>query len=93
MTYGIRIFKQNSQLVYDSSSVTWNQVDSFLLAANTGLTQDYPQLQGLNKLALISLINSPPTTQRCISPVTGFSGNTLNITAGNVDSIITVLSQ
>jgi len=93
MTYGIRIFRQDGKLTYDSSSVTWNQVESFIVPANTSLTKQYPLLQNATVLVQISLINSPPFDQRCIAPDAIFTGTLLNITAGNAAAIISVLTQ
>ena len=93
MSYGFNIFDSGNKLIYDSNSITWNQVDMFLVPASNSISRDYPFLAGRTLRATQMFINAPPVTSKAIAHTISISGTTVSISGGNQDAYFLVVMQ
>ena len=93
MSFGINIFSDDGKLIYDSNSVTWNQVDMFLVPANSATYRSYPMLNGRTIRATQMFLNPPPVNARAVAHTVSISGTNVSVSGGNQDVYIMVLMQ
>ncbi len=94
MTYGLNFYKQNASLVYSSADVTWNQVDFFLVQANTAGSKDYGSvLSGRTVITTQMFIDPPPVNQKALAYVVTVSGTTVSWSGGNQKIYLMVLMK
>lgn len=80
-------------LVYDSDSVTWNQIGYFFVGSNSSYTSiPFPFVENRETLVTQILVNSPPTTRRAIAhTVTWNPDFSVSVSGGSEDSYVLVL--
>lgn len=95
-TFGLKIYKADgATVIYDSSSVTWNQVAQIYVGGNSSGSWNYPTLIGKEILVIQMLINQPVVTRRCVSH-TIISDNTtgnISISGGSESAYFLVLMR
>lgn len=95
MAFGLKMYKSNGLVAYDSESVTWNQVDQVYVPENGSGTWNYPLLINKEILVVQMLIDPPPFTRAAIahtitsSNVTG----TISISGGSESAYFWVLMR
>lgn len=95
MAFGLKMYKSNGLVAYDSESVTWNQVDQVYVPENGSGTWNYPLLINKEILVVQMLIDPPPFTRAAIahtitsSNVTG----TISISGGSENAYFWVLMR
>lgn len=90
--FGFRCYKGN-QVIYDSSSVTWNQVDFFEVPANGTVDRYYPFCNGRTMIGYQTFIDPPPIDRKMLAHTIYVNGGYLTVTGGNSRAHITVLVQ
>lgn len=93
MSFGFNLLSQTGKLIYDSNSVTWNQVDMFLVPANNSAYRSFPFLAGKTLRATQMFLNAPPTNARAVAHTVSISGTNVSVSGGNQDVYIMVLMQ
>jgi hypothetical protein len=95
MTFGLRMYKSNGLVAYDSDSVTWNQVDQLYVAAGGSGSWNYPILIDKEILVVQMLIDAPPTTRKAIAYtiVTNNTNGTISISGGSENAFFWVLMR
>lgn len=91
--YGMHIRSSNGTLVFTTEDVTWNQVDSFIVAGGAGFSKSYPVLTGRQVLVTQAMINAPPVNRRAIAHTIAVSGNNVSVSGGSETSLILVLMK
>jgi len=95
MAFGLKMYKSNGLVAYDSNSVTWNQVDQVYVAGGGSGSWTYPLLVNKEILVVQMLIDAPPTNRKAIahtitsSNVTG----TISISGGSENAYFWVLMR
>lgn len=93
MSFGLNIFSSTNKKIYDSNSVTWNQVDMFLVPAGNAANKNYPYLTGRTIRVTQLFINPPPIDMEAIHHTITVSGTSVSISGGNQDAYFMVLMQ
>lgn len=93
MSFGFNIFSSSGKKIYDSSSVTWNQVDMFIVPASNAVNRNYPFLTGRAIRVTQLFINPPPIDMEAIHHTITISGTSVSISGGNQDAYFMVLMQ
>ena len=93
--FGVQIFDAAGLLTYDSTAITWNQVDYFTAAASATTTRSYPQLAGLEVKVVLFFQNPDLLDARATAhTVTLSNGNTdVSIGGGNQAMYCLVLAR
>lgn len=94
-TFGLRMYRPNGLVAYDSSSVTWNQVAQLYVAGGSSGSWTYPVL--INKEILVTqmLIDAPPLTRRAIAHTitTNNTNGSISISGGSENANFWVLMR
>ena len=95
-TFGLKMYKADGVTVaYDSSSITWNQVDQLYVAGNSSGSWNYPLLIGKEVLIIQLLINTPSIARKCIAHVinstTASTNGNISISGGSENAFFLVL--
>ena len=90
--FGFRCYN-GSQVIYDSASVTWNQVDFFEVPANGTVVKYYPFCNGRTMIGYQTFIDPPPVDRKMLAHTINVSGGNMTVTGGNSRAHITVLVQ
>lgn len=93
MAFGFKVADSSGTTVYDTTSITWNQVDIFTVARNGSTTKSYSYISGLEKLAVQLFIDPPLTDRKAVAHTVSWSGTTLSISGGSEDVLIVVLAR
>jgi len=92
MAYGLQINKATGGSIYNSDSVTWNQVAFFSHSGNASYS--YPILTGKESLIVQMFINPPPVDRRMLAyNISVNSSGTIQISDGNETVYILVLMR
>lgn len=94
-TFGLRMYKSNGLIAYDSDSVTWNQVDQLYVAANGSGSWTYPVLVDKEILVVQMLIDAPATNRKSIAHTitTSNTTGTISISGGSENAYFWVLMR
>lgn len=94
-SFGVQIFDAAGQLTYDSTAITWNQVDYFTAAASATTTRSYPQLAGLEVKVVLFFQNPDLLDARATAHTASLSnGNTdVSVSGGNQAMYCLVLAR
>lgn len=94
-TFGLRMYKSNGLIAYDSNSVTWNQVDQVYVTGGGSTTRTYPILIDKEILVVQMLIDAPPTTRKSIAHTitTNNTNGTISISGGSENANFWVLMR
>lgn len=95
-TFGLKMYKADGvTVIYDSSSVTWNQVDQVFVAGSSSENWTYPVLVGKEILVVQMLINQPVVTRRCVAHTITTSNTTgvISISGGTEDAYFLVFMR
>ena len=93
MSFGMQVLRASGAVAYDSSSVTWNQVDFMLAPANGSVSGYFPALAGREVLCVQILIDAPPLNRRAIAHTIVVNGETVNVSGGSENAYILVLMR
>ena len=97
MADGIQVNNSSGNTIFDSSSITWLQVDQFTVAANATVTNNYSTLSGFNVIAQQQMINTPPGNQEAFAPKISITGTSITVAPysgqSSVSVIVIVLAQ
>ena len=93
MSYGLQILNSAGGLTYDSSSVTWNQVDFFEVAANSAVSKTYPFCIGREILVTQHFINPPPADRKMLAHIISVNNGTVSISGGSEQAHVLVLMR
>jgi len=93
--FGVQIFDAAGLLTYDSTSITWNQVDYFTAAASATTTRNYPQLAGMEVKVVLFFQNPDLLDARATAHTATLSnGNTdVAVSGGNQSMYCLVLAR
>lgn len=95
-TFGLKLYKADGvTVIYDSSSITWNQVDQVFVAGSSSGSWTYPLLIGREIQVIQMLINQPVVTRRCVAHTITTSNTTgvISISGGTEDAYFLVLMR
>lgn len=91
MAFGFKLWDPSGTLRFDSTDVTWNQVDFFQVNANATVTRTYSQISG-NSVAVGQIMIDPPLgTRKAVAHDVTVSGTTVTISGGSENVYILVL--
>ena len=95
MAFGLRMYKSNGLVAYDSNSVTWNQVDQLYVAGGGSGTFNYPILIDKEILVTQILVDAPPLTRRAVAHTitTNNTNGTISISGGSENAFFWVLMR
>lgn len=93
MPHGIQLYDANGHCYYDSTSVTWNQVESRIVRANESWSKTYPSLHNREILVLQLYLNPPGILDEATAHTLDVSGATVTVSGGDQDELIMVLMR
>jgi hypothetical protein len=100
MATGLQIFNANGRLIMDTSTSTWNIIDSFVAPANGSARRDYgAEIAGIitEWLVQVSFVNHTPSNQtNVIHSLTGGASSSsawVSASGGNADTNVVVLGR
>lgn len=98
MGYGIRLRNASGQEFFNTDTITWNYVGSFIADANTSWTQLFPILNSLNEVLIqTAFVDTAPGNQEAYVHSVSRSGNTVTASSlngvGTVRTLVTVLGR
>lgn len=93
MSFGLEVRKTGGSVVYSSDSVTWNQVDFFLVAGGGSATNTYSVLDGREVLVVQLFIDPPPLNRRAIAHTITVTGTQVSVSGGSEQAYILVLMR
>ena len=95
MSYGFTMWGANGNVMYDSTSVTWNQVDFYVVGAGSSNTRTFNSLGGKEVMVVMFFIDPPYTSRKATSHTASLSnGNkTISISGGSESMYILVLMR
>jgi hypothetical protein len=98
--YGIQIFSSRTpkQVTYNTSAVTWNQVDIFTAAANSTTTKSYGSFLADREIKAQQIfLNAPPVDRKAVAHTITItksgSGATVRVSGGSEQAQILVLMR
>lgn len=91
--YGLQVWDASPKLVYDSTSVTWNQVGFFTALADQTVVKDYPAAGGLELITMQFMVNDLPSDQEALSHDVVISGTQVTASGGNQTTVVLVLGR
>lgn len=94
MTVGLELRDASNEVTFTSTSVTWNQVASFSVAANGSASNTYSVLSGRQALAVQMFVNPPPLTRKALAHnITISNGTNVSVSGGSEEVLILVLMR
>lgn len=87
------MFGAAGQLFYDSTDVTWNQVDMFLVGANAEARKSFPVIANKEVLVAQMMIDPPPIDRRAVAHNISVSGTTVYVGGGSESTYILVMMR
>tara|TARA_B100000902_G_scaffold132907_2_gene131441 strand:- start:2462 stop:2743 length:282 start_codon:yes stop_codon:yes gene_type:complete len=93
VSYGFKTLKSNGSIAFSTSDVTWNQVAFFQVNGGSSASNTYSVLSGKTVLTVQMFIDPPSTSAKSIAHTVSQSGNTINVSGGNQNTLILVLMQ
>jgi hypothetical protein len=94
MGYGIRLRNAAGVEFFNTDTITWNYVGSFIAEPNTTSSGWFPTLSLLNEVLIqTSFVDGVPGNQEAYVHGTSRSGNTVYAFSGNVRTLVTVLGR
>ena len=97
MPDGLQVRNAAGDTIFDSSSVTWLQVDQFTVAANATVTNNYTTLAGFNVIAQQQMVGVPANNQESFAPKISITGTSVTVAPysgqSSVSVIVLVLAQ
>ena len=93
MPHGIELYDAEGHKYYDSTSVTWNQVENRIVRANESWSRTYPELGGREIMVLQMYLNPPGILDEATAHTLDVSGNTVTVSGGDQDELIVVLMR
>jgi hypothetical protein len=93
MSFGLQVTSESGQITYDSSMVTWNQVDFFLVPANDSVGRTYPFLDGKEIQVMLIFVDAPPADRKAVAPTVVIGSTTVNLSGGTVAVYAIVLMR
>lgn len=91
MAFGFQIYDSAGTLRFDSTDVTWNQVDFFTVSAGGSVSNSYSQIVGKSVAVGQIMIDPPLETRRADAHTVTVSGGTVSVSGGSEDVYIIVL--
>jgi hypothetical protein len=93
---GLRIYNSAGSVIYDSTTVTWNLLDSVYVAAYASYqTHPHPEVNNFTSPTYATmrfLVNTVPTDQSAImADVAEVNSYTFSTTGGTADTIVIIL--
>lgn len=82
MTYGIRIYKPNGQVSYDTDMVTWNQLGVISFPRNYSFSAPIPAAAGKETLLMCFFVDAPPIDREAHAPIYSLNGGTFSVYPG-----------
>lgn len=79
MTYGLQVFAADNQLTYDSSMVTWNQVSTLVVPANSAGFGAHTISPDKEMLAMAFFVDAPAIDRESLMPTVSISPNGLYV--------------
>jgi hypothetical protein len=67
MSFGLKMYRSNGLVAYDSNSVTWNQVDQVYVPAGASRILTYPIMVNKEILVVQMLIDTPALNRKSIA--------------------------
>lgn len=92
-TQGIRLYDASGNVTYDSDTVTWNQVDFFLVSSDSTVSKEYLIISGREVITSQIFVNAPPSDRKAIAFTITRNNYTITVSGGNVDALILVLMR
>ena len=93
MSFGLQVTSESGQVTYDSSMVTWNQVDFFLVPASASIGLTYEFRAGKEVQVMLIFVDAPPADRKAIAPTVTIGSTTVNISGGTVAVYAIVLMR
>lgn len=98
MSYGIRLRNPAGVEFFNTDTITWNYVGSFIANANNTSSQSFPILGSLNEVLIqTSFVDTAPGNQEAYIHSVGRSGTTVTAYSGSglgtVRTLVTVLGR
>lgn len=91
MSYGFRMRGADGTIEYDSTSVTWNQVDFYSVGASSSDARTFSSLAGKEVKVGLFFIDPPLLTRKATSHVAVLSNNNTTITVSGGTEAMFVL--
>ena len=92
-TTGLQILNSRANIVYNSSSVTWNQVDFVYVTAGTTFNRSYEVLANRETKVLLIMVNAPPANAKALAPTVTINATNINMSGGAVDVYAIILMR
>ena len=94
MGYGILLRNAAGVEFFNTDTITWNYVGSFIAAPNSETSKEFVTLSFLNEVLIqTSFVDGVPGNQEAFVHSTRRSGNRIIASSGNVRTLVTVLGR
>lgn len=94
MSYGIKLRNAAGVEFFNTDTITWNYVGSFIAEANASNSASFSTLSLLNEVLIqTSFVDGVPGNQEAYVHSASRSGNTVTAVSGNVRTLVTVLGR
>lgn len=91
--YGLKLLDSIGRKIYDSRSVTWNQVGLFVAEPGGMVLENYPAASGMELATLQFMVDDLPLDQEAYSHEVAISGTTVQASGGNQRTVVLVLGR
>ena len=94
MPYGLRFRNAANAIFFDSTTITRNFIDNFVVAAGATVVKDYAAVPYVTEFyTYVQLVNSVPTNQQTLAPSCTWANKVLTVSGGNITTQIVVFCR
>ncbi len=93
MSFGLQVKSESGRVTYDSSMVTWNQVDFFLVEAYDSQNRTYPAIAGKEVQVMLIFVDAPPADRKAVAPAVVTGSTFVTVSGGTIAVYAIVLMR
>jgi hypothetical protein len=93
MTQGIRIYRPDGKVAYDSNMVTWNQLGTLRTSLGGANQARYPAAVGRETLTLMFFVDAPPVDHAAIAPTVSLINGVLDVSGGSESVVVMAMAR
>jgi hypothetical protein len=93
MTFGVKVWSKNGDLWLDSTTITWNMVETFEVAAGADVTHDYADYAGMEFLVIQIPLEVPKVNDYTYEKTIVVGTSSVRVYGGNQIALIVVMAR